>query len=419
MLRDAVSSVDRETFARSAECFTRKSPLTPELILALLLFQAADAGRHGYRDLIGAFWDDAGKRGVELPSEVSAAAYCQARHRLAAKGVRSVLHAVCDSFELVHGERFLWKGRRLLAVDGSSLQVERCPALDAHFRFFTGAHRPSAHLTTLYDVLAGLPLDVVVGAYDEQDRSGLWELLGRVRPGDVLILDRGFPSFDLLMWLASEGIDFVVRAQLSLAKSVRHFLASGDAEGVVELRPTQVSELQEGHLCLRAVRAGVPGGDPVILLTSLGPDVADCAEIAGVYRRRWAVEEHYKLTQSPHFGQGFLHARSVNGVEQEVYAQGLFLALTRHLAASAAEHRDVSYAELSTKGALLAVSGRLTRLALGGLAPAELVELLERIASSLEPKRPGRSFPRRSLTPQRKWGPYGKRRTAKSGAPLA
>jgi hypothetical protein len=128
----------------------------------------------------------------------------------------------------------------------------------------------------------------------------------------------------------------------------------------------------------------------------------------------WA-KEHYKLTQSPHFGQGFLHARSVNGVEQEIYAQALFLALTRHLAASAAQCGDVPYEELSTKGALLAVSSRLTRLALGELKPSELVELLERIGASFEPKRPDRSYPRRSLTPQRKWGPYGRRRTAKRG----
>lgn len=75
---------------------------------------------------------------------------------------------------------------------------------------------------------------------------------------------------------------------------------------------------------------------------------------------------------------------------------------------------DEKYEEISTKGALLAVSSCITVLAFGTLTPRELVALLERIASSLVPKRPDRSFLRRSFTPQRKWGPYGKRRDCRA-----
>jgi hypothetical protein len=314
----------------------------------------------------------------------------------------------------VHGKRFRWKGKRLLAIDGSSLQLQRSAELFDHFGSHHLAHRPSVHISTLYDVLAGLPLDVALGVASESDRVALIPLLARMRKGDVLLLDRGYPSFDDLMWLASEGFDFVVRVKLSLAKGIRAFAESGAAEGVVVLRPTQTSELQEGEIELRIVRAGAPDGEPVFLLTSLGRDLADRHEVAGLYRRRWSIEEHYKLTQSPHFGQGFLHAKSVRGVEQEIYAQALLLAVTRHLAASSAETTGAEYAEISTKGALLAVSSRITLLALGTMTSREVTLLLERIASSLEPKRPGRSFPRRSLTPQRKWGPYGRRRDCRA-----
>lgn len=231
-----------------------------------------------------------------------------------------------------------------------------------------------------------------------------------IRKGDVLLLDRGYPSFDDLAWLVSEELDFVVRVKLDLAKCIRAFAESGAAEGVVVLRPTATSVLQEGEVTLRIVRAGAPDGEPVFLLTTLGGEVADREEVAWLYSKRWWIEEHYKLTQSPHCGQGFLHAKSVRGVAQEIYAQALLIAVTRHLAASAAATTAAKYEEISTKGALLAVSSRITVLALGTMTPHELTFLLERIASSLEPKRPGRSFPRRSFTPQSKWGPYGKRR---------
>ena len=410
--------MDVASFSESEDDFSRHGPLTPEILLGVLLFQAADASVHGYRDLLAAFWDDARTRGVELPPAVSASAFCQARAKLAPRAILSVLHAVGESFERVHGERFRWKGRRLLAIDGSSLQLQRSAELFDHFGTHHQAHRPSAHISTLYDVLAGLPLDVAVGEATEQDRVALVPLLARMRRGDVLLLDRGYPSFDDLMWLVSEGFDFVVRVKLSLAKPIRAFAESGAAEGVVVLRPTQTSELQVGEIALRIVRAGAPDGEPVYLLTSLKEDVADRHVVAALYRKRWSIEEHYKLTQSPHFGQGFLHAKSVRGVRQEIYAQALLLAVTRHLAASSAATSGATYGEISTKGALAAVSSRVTVLALGTMTPHEVALLLERIASSVEPKRPDRSFPRRSFTPQRKWGPYGRRRDcrAKSAA---
>lgn len=411
VLRDAISSVDPAAFRVAGDDFSRSGPLTPELLLSLLLFLAADAGRHGYRDLIAAFWDDARQRGVALPAPVSAPAFCQARRKLASSAIRSVLRAVCRSFSRVHGRRFLWKGRRLLAADGTSLTLERTADIDSRFGRHPGAHRPSAHVTTIYDVLAGLPLDAAIGPATETDRPALWELLPCTRRGDVLLLDRGLPSYDLFAWLLSEGVDFVVRVSAEGTRAVEEFFRSGARDREVTLRPNAFSALHDGPpLPLRAVRADAPDGEPVVLITSLGTDVADSAEIGELYRRRWGVEEHYKLVKSDHFGQRFFHARTADGVVQEIYAQLLLVAVTRHLAASASRAAGSVYAEISTKGALLAVASRLTALALGHVRRGDFVRLLERIAASRVPKRPGRSFPRRSLTPQRRWGPNGKRR---------
>jgi hypothetical protein len=418
-LRDAVASVDPALFAVTDADFSRHGPLTPDLLIALLLFQAADAALHGYRDLLAAFWDDARSRGLTLPPVVSAPAFCQARAKLAPASILAVLHAVGDSFERVHGDRMRWKGRRLLAIDGSSLQLQRSKGLFDHFGSHHQAHRPSVHISTLYDALAGLPLDIMLSEANDSDRSALVPLLARTQKGDVMLLDRAYPSFDDLMWMASEGLDFVVRVKLSLAKPIRLFAESGASEGVITLRPTGTSVLQEGEIALRIVRTGDPQGEPVFLLTTLGNEIAMADEIAWLYTRRWSIEEHYKLTQSAHFGQGFLHARSVRGVEQEIYAQALLLAVTRHLAASAAAATGAKYEEISTKGALLSVASRITVIALGSMTPREAALLLERIARSLEPKRPGRHFPRRSYTPQRKWGPYGRRRDCRAGNDVA
>lgn len=405
-------------FCASPGDFSRSGVLTPQVLLALLLFQSADAGRRGYQGVLEGFWEDARIQGVALPcaAPVSAAAYCQARAKLPAAAVRAVLHRVCDSFDVTHGDRFRWKGRRLLAADGTGLALQRSEALLAHFGAQRGAHHPTTHLVTLYDVLSGLPLDVVVAAHQEHDASLLPDVLARARPGDVLILDRAFPGYDLLAWLLSERIDFVVRLPVKRWRLGKHFVASGSRDSPVTLKPTQFSALKDGGpITVRAVRIETPGAEPCVALTSLRTDTACTTEVAALYRLRWQVEEHYKAIQSPHFGQRNFHSRSPDGVAQEIYAQTLLLAVSRHLAASASEHTGVPAEEIQAKAALFAAAACITRLALASADPAELVRVLERIARARQPKRPGRSFPRRSFQRQSVWGPYGKRRSAKRG----
>lgn len=403
--------------ARPAD-FSRSGVLAPDVLLGFLLFQSADAGRSGYRGLLEEFWDSAKLQGVPLPCEapVSAAALCQARAKLPSSAVREVLHQVTGSFGLVHGERFLWKGRRLLAADGTVLALQRTEALFKEFGALRHSHHPSAHVLTLYDVLAGLPLDVAVGDHVEQDRAALPELLKQARKGDVLLLDRGFPSYDLLAWLLSEGIEFVVRLPIRARRFAMRFVASGVRDGPVAVTPTMASVLKDGDsIELRAVRTEPAGAEPCVVLTSLREDEASAVEIAALYGLRWEIEEHYKTVQSDHFGQRSFHARTPEGVRQEVYAQALLLAVSRHLAASAAEHAGIDFDAIQTKAAINAAAARITRFALAGLQPADLVALLERIARVLEPKRHGRNFERRSFKRQSEWGPYGKRRTAKRG----
>lgn len=99
------------------------------------------------------------------------------------------------------------------------------------------------------------------------------------------------------------------------------------------------------------------------------------------------------------------------GVEQEVYALLLYVALCRHLMASAAVLHDVPYDELSQKGAILAATDSFTRVLITlneRSAAKHLTRLLERIARRLETKRPNRSFPRRSFKPRARWRPDGR-----------
>lgn len=386
------------------------------MLVSLLLSLVRHGDQRGYTRTIEAFWHEARSFGLPLPQEkpVSAQAFSEARAKLPAAIVRSLLHRAADEFGVQHAADFLWRGRRLLAVDGACRTVQASAALRRAFGGPQGSHYPQIHVTALFDVCSQVPLDAVVGRYGSDERVQLFEVLGQARPGDVFVLDRGYPSFDVLAMLRLHELDFVVRVPASSTfKEVDAFLATGRSQGVIYLHPHDRSSAR-GMESFPVRIVVVPRRDEEswVLLTSLPAGEFPVAAIADAYTRRWRIEEYYKLLAGSYFGQGFFHAKSVRGVEQEVFAQMLFVTVARCLAATAAKLAEVPYERLSQKAIVLATADHLTRIVLRGQAEqaqGHLLQLLRRIGAAVERPRPGRSYPRRSLLPARKWARNGKR----------
>jgi hypothetical protein len=93
-----------------------------------------------------------------------------------------------------------------------------------------------------------------------------------------------------------------------------------------------------------------------------------------------------------------------------VFAFLLFTAINRTLMAAAAEARNVTYERLSQKSAILATPRTLTVLLLNSepeRARQLLADLLNHIASRVDPKHRERACPRRFFKPRSRWGPHG------------
>lgn len=66
-------------------------------------------------------------------------------------------------------------------------------------------------VSLLYDVLNLITIDSQIAPYASSERDLLMEHLDQVKSGDLLLLDRGYPSFWLLFLLKAKGIEFCVR----------------------------------------------------------------------------------------------------------------------------------------------------------------------------------------------------------------
>ena len=401
-------------FKLGPQSFTRSGPLCPELLITLLVYMVADGGRRGYRHLLAAFWDDAKAHGLHLPVEdpVSGAAFCNARRKLKAATVRVLLHDTAEAFERQHGASLRFHGRRVFAVDGSKIPVQRADELWRAFGGPSGGHTPQIMVTTLFDVIAKLPVDATVMPYASSEREQLDLLVGRLHSGDVLVLDRGFPSYEVIGALLARKLDFVMRVPaVGSFAAVEDFVRSGRAEGEVTLVPVAPGAARDsGPFVLRAVRRDGLDGEPQVLLTSLPSTPFSHSEIFDLYRRRWEIELFFRLEKGDYIGHSQFHARHADGVRQEVFALLLFVALSRTLMAAAAEARAVPYDRISQKGAILAAAHRFTVLLLDSepqRARHTLDALLRRIARCLDERRRSRSFPRRSFKPRSRWAASG------------
>ena len=380
-----------------------------------MLYMIADANRRGYQLLLHGFWDEARSHSLPLPTEraVSAAAFCKARRKITPDLLRQLLQLVRGQFAREFGDTSRWHGRRVFAVDGAKINLQRDPDLEEAFGVPEGAHCPQILVSTLYDVCAKLAVDLRVAPYGSCERQHMLEMLEHLEPGDVLVLDRGYPSHATLRALDEAGVDFLFRVPASNSfNAIDTFRESGGEDYRVLIDPPKGSPKEWVALNLRAVKLTNHDGEESFFLTTLRRTDFSLADIRELYHMRWEVEEFYKLAKSDYIGQGQFRSKTATGIVQEIHALTLFLSISRYLMAMAAEVDDRDVDEIGQKAAVLATADYVVRIFLQDdekVALQRLRDLLSRIAELRYKKRPGRSFTRRSFKPSRKWGPDGRR----------
>lgn len=394
--------------------FSRSGVLSLRIMLTLVLYMIADAGRRGYMALLDAFWDECDTLGIDLGTKepVSAAAFCKARMKIPSDMILALVKHAAALFDLYFGHGFRVKGYRVFAVDGTKVQVTRSDELFDALGWHASGYNPQMLLSVLYNVVSKVPHDLRVAPTHASERDELRAMMGSLCQGDILVLDRGYPAFDLVTELMQQRTHFLIRLPSETFPAVKAFVEEGRRDGWVTISPPR--RLLSTHGALRARVVVMPGVDlkPVVFLTDLEETEFSWAEIGELYHMRWEAEELYKLEKGKYLGQGQFHSKTLDGLKQEVYAFALFVSNCRFLTAGAAQLGGVPYRHVYQKTALLAVADYITRLFLEERSEdlrKLTVRLLDRIGRTVVVPRPGRSYPRRSYRPRLRWGPNGKK----------
>ena len=144
--------------------------------------------------------------------------YCRARAKLSEVVLRRLTSELADGCERDLPQQWLWHGRHVKLVDGSTASMPDTPANQAQYPQHSaqqpGLGFPLARFVVLLSLATGMLCDMAIGPFagkETGETALLRELLSRLNPGDILLADRYYCSYFMICLLLAAKVDFVVR----------------------------------------------------------------------------------------------------------------------------------------------------------------------------------------------------------------
>jgi len=232
-------------------------------------------------------------------------AFVQYRKKIKPDIFRDLSKVIVDEFYTDNESGVkLWNGFRLLAVDGSRLTLPNTEELKQIY----GQIRNQEHIdvfqarvSVLYDLINNYIIDGLLSPIAIGEGQLALEHLLHVKENDIVIYDRGYPSFNLIYEHLKQGSDFLMRAKISFSNVTREFIKSGKSTEIVSIYPGQrnkkliVKEYdKKASVKVRLVRVNLPCGEVELLITSLLDITKYNTNIfKELYFKRWGVESFY------------------------------------------------------------------------------------------------------------------------------
>lgn len=329
------------------------------------------------------------------------------RYQVGARPMVALFHQVCQPLATSASRGAFLFGLRLMALDGTTEDVPDTPANAVTFGRHQSDRGPSAfpQVKGVYLVECGTHAIVDAGfwPYQTSERVGGFRLLRSVKPGMLLMWDRGFHDYDMFVQTQKRGAYVLSRLPAHVKPQFVRALADGSY--LAYLQPTDYHRRKAGErLLVRVIEytitdPNLPGYAEThrLVTTLLDPQAYPILELICTYHERWEVEvtideikTHQRLLPGP------LRSLKPVGVIQELY--GLLIAhyIIRALMHEAAQQAHLDPDRLSFIGAIRVLQRAVPefQMTTPEQLPALYQRLLQDIARKHLPERRLRSNPR-------------------------
>lgn len=362
----------------------------------------------------------------QRPCSAETGAYCQARKRLPEEFFAEVARKTGQSLDHSAKKEWLWKGRRVLVYDGSTVSMPDTPENQQAYpqppQQQPGLGFPLARIAAFFSLSCGAVLDLAICSNAGKGHSELgmlrklWDLL---RPGDIMLADSYMCAWHEIFLLKQRGIDSVTRIHHCRKADFRRGKRVGRGDHIVEWpKPEfirsigwQRSKALPDRLTIRETRVQVqqPGfrsRTMIVVSTLVDAEEVTTRDLADLYRARWNAELDLRsLKQTMHMD--ILRCKTPELVRKEIWTHILAYNLIRTIIAQAASKYHIEPRTISFKGAVQTLEAFQPLIAAQGdcvWARRRLYDrLLDAVVTHRVADRPDRFEPRQRKRRQKKY----------------
>ena len=269
----------------------------------------------------------------------------------------SAFEALFHTFTKAVDEQALFKGYRLLAVDGSDLHTPTNKDEADSYHKGTNGQKPYNlfHLNALYDLQRRIYTDAIVqGRKQWNEHRAFVTMVDRDEASvpTIYIADRGYESYNNMAHVIEKRQKFLIRVRDSKSNS----LVSGlilpvqdefDVQYRVGLTRKQTNQvknsclkfvphtstfdylprttkkaipMQPYYLSFRVVRFKLTEDTYEVLLTNLPEGEFSVSELKDLYAMRWGIETSFRDLKYS-LALSFFHSKKTENILQEVFAR--------------------------------------------------------------------------------------------------
>ena len=191
--------------------FVRNSKLSFPKTVVVTLSVVASGKSKGVDIKSGEFFRNAKRSGLWVDAQaIHRSTVSKAREKVNWRCFESIFYkSVNLAYEFwPESDEFLWHGMSVFAFDGSKHSLPATYEIREEFDPDSGlqnigkGHYPQCLVSTAYDVFRRIPVArTIVGINKADERQEAKKMIPHIPSGNVLLFDRGYPSYDFIKYL--------------------------------------------------------------------------------------------------------------------------------------------------------------------------------------------------------------------------
>ena len=222
--------------------------------------------------------------------EYSKQAFSKGRQRIKPEAFQELYQAVVSKF-YEKADICSWKGYQLFGIDGTRLNLPCTEELAQLYgaQVSQGAPQVQALVSCVYDLLNGIIVDTRFAHCKSSERDAAKDMITSFQlaqvENPVFIMDRGYPSAELIDAIMNAGHKFIMRCPKGFLRGMK----LPEMDNTLEHKFSKLKH----SLKIRVVKIQLSSKETQCLITNILDSQITPDDFKWAYQKRWGIETKY------------------------------------------------------------------------------------------------------------------------------